>query len=794
MKENGNRERIKNILLIALCVLLAGGVFLYNFFGRGKKSGEKEEEKEPEEIDFVLPEENEGILSARAKWLLSKLVPGWEEGLSEKTKEELEEKNLTCQMFRDFLYTFCDHTKLDYHGIVSVLPERLLQVKETDELYLSEFLSIYEQLLGMLTERASEGEKGGLPEYRDCYVLLIEGKKLYDAKGKTYRYENCEDYSAIFVKDLEIYPKKDPIAEKLFGKPAHRAVSEYKDRVVRALCLGDEMLYIREMLNEEVQIPNVWVISAKESKVLAFVHGYEVEYKTILPLAQAFENMVCDFLVKNGEILQITVKKDVVQGKVLLTSDREIELAGYGRLPLSEDFRIYKIYGDLAMERTNQILVGYSITDFVVENGKVCAALIKEKLKADTIRVLINTSGYKSYYHESVVLTADREFTVTRGEKVQKCKAGEEFSLTFKKEKGSTERVCVETVGGEGKIILRSVKRSYGAPAYRGRMEIVADKEGLLVVNELSMEEYLYAVIPSEMPTSYGDEALKVQAVCARSYAFNQLMASRFRSYGAHVDDSVSSQVYNNVEENEASILAVKETYGLVAALDGDVITAYYYSTSCGHTASYHEVWENASSLSYLTGYLQNEQKEEVDFSVEEEFRKFILSEEIKTYDSGFSWYRWKVTLPLEQFTRQLQKATGLDTVEKVEVTERGKSGIALEVSVTGTRADGEEKGKETVPIRYQTAIRTAFAPGETPLIRKDGSEVKNMTLLPSAFIVIDEEKEDGKLTALTLSGGGYGHGTGMSQNGVKGMVESGKNYEEILAHYYTGTELIFLY
>ena len=111
MKENGNRERIKNILLIALCVLLAGGVFLYNFFGRGKKSGEEEEEKEPEEIDFVLPEENEGILSARAKWLLSKLAPGWEEGLSEKTKEELEEKNLTCQMFRDFLYTFCDHTK-----------------------------------------------------------------------------------------------------------------------------------------------------------------------------------------------------------------------------------------------------------------------------------------------------------------------------------------------------------------------------------------------------------------------------------------------------------------------------------------------------------------------------------------------------------------------------------------------------------------------------------------------------------------------------------------------------------
>lgn len=789
MKGNWNWERIKNIFLIALCVLLAGGVFLYNFFGKsGEKEGETEKEPDPEEINFVLPEENEGILSARAFWLFSKLAPGWED-----LPEVSEEESLTCKMFRDLLYSFCEYTKLDYHEMVSKLPDRLLQVKETDEIYLLEFLSIYEQLLGMLTEKSSE-EGSELPKYRDCYVLLIEGNKLYDAQGNMYRYEHCEDYSAIFTENLGIYPKNDPIAEKLEKESARRKISEYKNRMLRVLCLGDEMLYIRELLNEEAQVPNVWVISAKKSNVSVFVHGYEVEYKTILPLAQGFENMVCDLLIKNGEILQITVKKDVIQGKVLLTSDTEIELAGYGRLPLSEDFRIYKIYGDLAMEKTNQILVGYSITDFVVENGKVCAALIKEKLKADTIRVLINTSGYKSYYHENVVLTADREFTVTRGEKARKYKAGEEFSLTFEKEKGSTDRIVVETVGGEGKIILRSIKRSYGEPAYRGCMEIVADKEGFLLVNELSMEEYLYAVIPSEMPTSYGDEALKVQAVCARSYAFNQLMASRFRSYGAHVDDSVTSQVYNNVEEDEASILAVKETYGLVAAQDGNVITAYYYSTSCGHTASYHEVWENASPLSYLTGYLQNEEKEEVDFSVEEEFRKFILSEDIKTYDSRFSWYRWNITLPLEQLTAQLQKTTGLNTVEKVEVTKRGKSGIALEVSVTGTRMEGEKEVRETVPIRYQTAIRTAFAPKETPLVRKDGSEVKNMTLLPSAFVVIDEVREDGKLTALKLSGGGYGHGTGMSQNGVKGMVEAGKNYEEILAHYYTGTELIFLY
>ncbi|MDE7325480.1 MAG: SpoIID/LytB domain-containing protein, partial [Lachnospiraceae bacterium] len=655
---------------------------------------------------------------------------------------------------------------------------------------LGEFLKIYEQLLGMQKEKQAEGEWGELPEYRDFYVLLLEEGKLYDAGGKTYRYGNCEDYSAVFAKGEKWYPENDPVAEKISGRGESRAVSEYKNRVVRALCLGDELLYIREQLVQAVRVPNVWVISAQKSKVSTFLHGFAVEYETILPLEQGFENTVCDLVLENGKIMEITVKKDVIQAKVLLTSEKEIELEGYGRLPLSENFRIYKIYGDLAMEKTNRILVGYSVTDFVVEGGEICAALIKEKLKADTIRVLINTSGYKSYYHESVTLTADREFTVSRAGKKKKYKAGEEISFLFEKEKDSTDRILVETVGGEGKIILRSVSRTCGAPAYRGSMEIVAAKDGLIVVNELSMEEYLYAVIPSEMPTSYGDEALKVQAVCARSYAFNQLMASRFRSYGAHVDDSVSCQVYNNVAEDEASILAVKETYGLVAAYGGSVITAYYFSTSCGHTASYHEVWEGAP-LSYLTGRLQNEEGGEVDFSKEESFREFILSDDIKTYDSAFSWYRWNCTLPYEQLLGQLKKATGLDTVTSVRVSKRAKSGIALEVSVTGTKGGGEE---ETVPICFQTAIRTAFAPRESAIVRKDGSEVKNMSLLPSAFVVIDEIREDGKLSALTLSGGGYGHGTGMSQNGVKKMAEAGKNYEEIIAYYYTGTELIFLY
>ena len=101
----------------------------------------------------------------------------------------------------------------------------------------------------------------------------------------------------------------------------------------------------------------------------------------------------------------------------------------------------------------------------------------------------------------------------------------------------------------------------------------------MLLINELALEEYLYAVVPSEMPTYYGIEALKVQAVCARSYAYRHLLANSLSRYGAHVDDSVSYQVYNNIPENEESVLAVKDTYGRVIEYEGEIITAYYFST-----------------------------------------------------------------------------------------------------------------------------------------------------------------------------------------------------------------------
>lgn len=818
MKIIWNREKLKNGILIAVCIVLAGAVFFYNILGgAGKKNNDGEEPAEliTPEPELLLHNEKDGITQAEACRLLACLhyekaqqsaldIPQelqaalqgkWYSGCvnaavsagylsAEKVSPEEE---LTCGDFRDFLVAVCRTEELDYQAVVALLPERLSTVKEEDRLFLGEFLSVFEVLDGLMQEKGN-----GMLDVRQIYVFALEENAvLYDQNGNTYYYGTCQDYSSILGENTSGLPKEDDIGKKAAGRTEKKEMADYSDTALEILCSGNEILYIRGQLWQQAVIPNAWVLEASGNTVKAYINGYYKEYPTVLPMQGGVEEKVCDIGIRDGKVQELTIKSDVIQGKVLLTSSDMIEIEGYGRLEFAENYRIYKIYGDLAMEKTSRILVGYSITDFVVADGKICAALIKEKLKADTIRVLINTSGYKSCYHSAVELTADREFTVTRGDQVKSYAAGEVVRFSAKEEYEKNERVLINTVGGEGKITLLSVDRTCGHPAYRGSMEVSAAADGLLVVNELSLEEYLYAVIPSEMPTSYGSEALKVQAVCARSYAYNQLVASRFRAYGAHVDDSVSCQVYNNIAENDASILAVKETYGLVAAYAGSVITAYYFSTSCGHTADYKDVWEGAVPVSYLTGYLQNEEKESVDFSEEEKFREFITSNDIKTFERDNAWYRWQIVIPQEQLKEQ---AGGFDTVTGVEVTKRGTSGIILELKITGTKSENGKQVETEKLLVYQTAVRTVLAPKKTPVIRMDGSSIENMSLLPSAFFVVDEIWENGSLTAVLLQGGGYGHGTGMSQNGVKGLVDAGKSFEEIVEYYYTGTDLIFLY
>ena len=124
----------------------------------------------------------------------------------------------------------------------------------------------------------------------------------------------------------------------------------------------------------------------------------------------------------------------------------------------------------------------------------------------------------------------------------------------------------------EGRIILSGIRRAgWGSapPEYRGTLEVSNLEGSLVLVNELPLEQYLYTVVPSEMPLAFGLEALKAQAVAARAFAYASMLAGEYSSTGAHVDDSVLSQVYNNFREYPLSSRAVEETAGLVPFYGG---------------------------------------------------------------------------------------------------------------------------------------------------------------------------------------------------------------------------------
>ena len=604
----------------------------------------------------------------------------------------------------------------------------------------------------------------------------------------------------------------------------------YLDKNIEVLYSGREIIYIRSVNTKKVVLHNVWINEGKDKEVNVFIGGIDRVFNAKSPLSSSIQRVVGNITMENQKVVQISVKPDTIRGKVLLTGKDFIEIEGYGKVPLEENYKIYKLYGNISLEPTSSILVGYDTTEFVVSGGKISAALITESIKAENIRVLIKTTDFKSIYHDRLEIGASSDFKLYCDEEEFSYTQEETISLEPGHELLQKGRIKLVPDTEEGKFILHSVERMDGVPKYRGSMEIIETDQGLLIVNELPLEEYLYAVIPSEMPTYYGTEALKVQAVCARSYAYKHLHANSLSEYGAHVDDSVSYQVYNNIAENEQSIFAVKDTYGKVIEYEGNVITAYYFSTSCGHTTEAQYVWPNGSDIPYLKGKLmkvdgdvQDTSSLEAgniyeDLTKEDNFRSFITDQNFLTYDSEFNWYRWKVTMDVENLTKVINSNIGkrykanpdliqtmtsgskkekepvfeslpvdsIGEVVDISVAKREKGGIISELLITGT--------EKTVKIKTEYNIRLLMAPVYDTMIRHDDSKVSNLSLLPSAFFIIDKNEEEGKLKSITLTGGGYGHGVGMSQNAVKAMVDAGMEYDEIITYFYDGTQIGFIY
>lgn len=420
------------------------------------------------------------------------------------------------------------------------------------------------------------------------------------------------------------------------------------------------------------------------------------------------------------------------------------------------------------------------------------------------IHVCLMNDDFSSEAHTSIVLTSQVPWQITFKDKILQLAPDESTELTVRDFAQDGDAAEITAENGQPVCVV-SLSRNSGHPSYTGRLRIIRTGDSLYLVNILPVEEYLKGVVPSEMPASYTSEALKAQAVCARSYAVTALQNPKYTF--ADLNDSTSCQVYMNQGTDPRTDNAAEATKGEVMFFHQQAASAKYFSSSCGSLSSDDDIWtypDTGKDNSYMTAKLETEPPTFSDLSSEEAFRNFILYPKKDIYlEESDPWFRWQVSLSMssirsnisELFSTRMaadpKRFTVLssngtidpDDVLQIEVVQRAASGVLQKIKLTG-------KNQElTVSGEYN--IRCLLAPSaDEPVTLKDDSTRSGMSLLPSGYFYLEEINDEGEITGYRIYGGGFGHGAGLSQNGANELAKKGYDYKDILTYFFEGINI----
>jgi stage II sporulation protein D (peptidoglycan lytic transglycosylase) len=274
-----------------------------------------------------------------------------------------------------------------------------------------------------------------------------------------------------------------------------------------------------------------------------------------------------------------------------------------------------------------------------------------------------------------------------------------------------------------------------GSKLYRGSLEVKRRAGGLIVVNTLDLEEYLYGVVPKEAPTQWQMAALRAQAIVARTYALYKRARQINRDYDLAAQ-YIRDQHYEGLSaEHARTTQAVNDTQGLVLTCHGALIPAYYHAESAGYTENSEHVWSSPHPC--------------------------LRAVKAPIYPAS-PYLEWSVSLSLQDIQAALAKhGYAVGTIRRLDPIEHSPTGRVMLLKVT-------HKSGETV-LRG-TDFRLALGP---EIIRS------------TRFTV---QLRDGRAF---FHGQGWGHGVGLCQWCSQGMAELGYDYEAILTHYYQGAKLI---
>lgn len=433
----------------------------------------------------------------------------------------------------------------------------------------------------------------------------------------------------------------------------------------------------------------------------------------------------------------------------------------------------------------------------------LCAFAIQAK-NGRPVRVGISDNNFANYYFQTAEISATDDFELidkSTGEIICDFLANTPATVTMNnglfdiymngKEVANSLKGPIVINSVNGFIYVPNLKRANKPAIYRGTFELTKSpaKENMFsMVNVLDLESYLRGVVPNEMPVYFGLEALKAQTITARNY----VLKPREKNYhNFDVCDSGACQVYFGAgTESDISDKAIVETENIIAMKDDELILALYSSTAGGYTESYENAFSDPNSKtfpampkSYLRGVPDNEKVQKL--LTEGDVRNFYLSSPT-TFDNKSPYFRWTKTWSGEELEKILKKSLKTNSsggfikpalvnendfgkLKNIKVIKRGVSGKAMIIQI--------ETDKNTFVVQKELVIRRVFQHGGKAL--------------PSANIIFDLNKNPkGAIEKITINGGGFGHGVGMSQYGAGMMASMGYSYDEILKHYYSGIEI----
>jgi stage II sporulation protein D len=299
--------------------------------------------------------------------------------------------------------------------------------------------------------------------------------------------------------------------------------------------------------------------------------------------------------------------------------------------------------------------------------------------------------------------------------------------------------------------------------AYRGRLDVVRGRAGVLVVNRVPLESYVASTIGAELGPRRPDElaALRAQAVVSRTFALKN--RGRWESQGLDAFADVRDQVYGGVASETAQTWdAVRATAGRVLVYRGAPVDAYFHSTCGGRTAGVAEVFKGAAARPYLRSVSDARGGGRAYCDISPRFR---WREE---------WDGQKVRAILSRTLPAVMSVggDGLQPVTDLQITHRGHSGRVGELRIVFERGD----------------VRVA-GPDVRSVLRPDGDR-----LLGSQAFDLQVTRDGGRVTRVVAAGTGWGHGVGLCQWGAIGRARAGQDERAILASYFPGTSVERLY